>query len=102
MKIKSLITKMSRKKIESVCEEKGWRLPTFEEGQKYIDEIEYDMFWVEGEEFSPYTDDEGEMRPLVYNKGTKHTLNSSFMTHVVVIKEDRVCPSCGESCRTKK
>ena len=97
MKVKSLLTKMGRKRIEEVCIEKGWRLPTFEEAVEHIDEIEHPSFWVQGEEFSPY-EGSGEMRPFIYNYGKKTIYNPRSKLHVVVIKQDKTCPSCGHSC----
>jgi len=99
MKVKSLLSKMGRKKIEKVCKEKGWRLPTLEEANKYIDDIEHDTFWIDG-----YGDslnvDTGiiEQRPLYYSNGEAHSLNPSFMLNLVVIKPEKICPHCGQSC----
>ena len=99
MKVKSLLSKMSRRQIEDVCKEKDWRLPTLEEGKKYFNEIEHEEFWIEGYENDPDPETGAdEMRPLFYSNGNAHTLNPSFMLNLVVIKKDKVCPSCGASC----
>ena len=70
MKVKALLSKMARDGIEEVCIEKGWRLPTFEEADKYINEIEHESFWIQG--YGDSVDiDSGkiEQRPLYYEMG---------------------------------
>lgn len=101
MKVKSLIETMGRRKVEAVCQKKGWRLPTLEEAKKYSDEIEHNEFWIEGYGNNhDYESCKDELRPLFYSKSSKiaETLSPNFMINVVVIKQDKKCPHCGESC----
>lgn len=101
MKMKTRLKLMGRDEVEALCSEKGWRLPTLKDIQENIENIEYNIFWIEGYANDPDPETgKDEMRPICYYNGTIQTLNKNFKINVIIMKEDESCPNCGHKCKT--
>jgi hypothetical protein len=97
--MKAMLKLMSRDEIEKLCLEKGWKLPTLEDINKNIENIEYKDFWIEGYANDPDPETgEDKMHPLFYNNGVIETLNKNFKINVIIMKEEPTCPNCGHLC----
>jgi hypothetical protein len=84
--MKTLFLRFAYDKLEALCKEKNWTIPSAQELKDYDGHMDHEWVWVRDE---PTHDNEDGTRKVLYSRtqDKKMQVNGSFMENCTVIKE---------------